>query len=72
MVFEELVELLKTVETLDDIPVNLFDELINASLAVGLHGLLSENRNMTEDKALLVLQSHISEHCLAISDSISE
>lgn len=65
LLFEDLIELLKVIHTPEDIQKNLFDELINATLAVGLTAI-QQSAPCTEKEALDVLQHIVNEHIEAI------
>lgn len=61
MIFADLISLLKDVHSMDELPDNLFDELLNTSLAVGFHKLL-QNNDYSEQEALEFLKKLVSAH----------
>lgn len=63
--FKDLISLLQESDNPDNLPPNLFDELINASLAVGLANLLEDSK-LSEMEALDQLGQIILNHIHSI------
>ena len=65
LLFKDLIALLQESDSPDNLPPNLFDELINASLAVGLANLLKDSK-LSEMEALDQLEQIILNHIHSI------
>ena len=61
LIFADLISFLENVHSMDELPDGLFDELLNASLAVGFHKLL-QNNDYSEQQALEFLKKLVSAH----------
>jgi hypothetical protein len=61
LIFKDLISLLKDIREPEDAPENLFDELINAGLAVGF-GNLTRSKEYSEREAFEFLQQLLMAH----------
>ena len=68
LLFEDLIDLLKVIHTPEDIQNNLFDEMLNATLVIGL-AAITEHHNCSDKEAIQVLRMAINKHLDSIASA---
>jgi len=72
MIFKELIELLQTVTSFEDLPENLFDELMNASIATGMRTIMNEDESIKSPEALEHVMTIFNYHAEQIAVDLKE
>lgn len=73
MIYRDLINLLskfKTPEDLENAPENLFDEMMNASLATGMNIQLLNDPTPTPQDALKNIQIEVNRHIEAVIEEL--
>ena len=60
--FDELIELLRGIETSEDIPESFFDEMANATIAGGMALLKMKNKDISDMEALSMIKNTLNNH----------